>query len=277
MQKGHGSMPRSSYVAMLVLMSLASAPAHAHGNGGAALEFLRIFLEVVARAPLQGPPPPAAPVPVPVRTPAPAPEVVFTPNPEVRLKGQDVGFLPPGRGVDFEVRDFGRSFYTLVGGSASDATGLVQQDGLPDPALTVGDDLAQAVSRHYDAHYVGLESAYVPDAAAPGAPLGSGFTTEVTTTYWEMKAVSINPIHIGYGLHHYGVYYHAKFKLIDRRDGSILASGKCDEAPPTWGAPTYDEALADGGKRLKDMMQAVGHQCALDIENDYLSIRMPAV
>jgi len=30
---------------------------------------------------------------------------------------------------------------------------------------------------------------------------------QVTTTYWEMKAVSVNPIHIGYGLQHYGIYY----------------------------------------------------------------------
>jgi len=76
---------------------------------------------------------------------------------------------------------------------------------------------------------------HTPAANTPPLP---GFLMQVTTTYWEMKAVSVNPIHIGYGLQHYGIYYKAKFRLLDRRDGSVLAYGHCDESPRPGARPS---------------------------------------
>lgn len=263
-----------------------SPTASAKGVPDAVAEvLLRLTFDLLTRPhPMAAPPP--GPVVVPVQyapqTMAVAPlqlQEVITPDPSTRLKDEEIAYQPLEPLEPFRVRDFSRTFVTAVGGSAKDATELVMQDQLQDPATVVADDLAQAVSRHYSGRYIGLApapSTAPKPPAAPGAPLGAGFVVEVRTTHWEMKAVSINPLHITYGMNHYGVYYDAKFRLLDRKDGSVLASGRCDSGPSaTDPAPSYEEALASGGRRLKDMLEAAGHECALSAEEEYLGIRMP--
>src|SRR5690242_7421802 len=128
---------------------------------------------------------PYAPVPGPI-TPIEL-QVVIIPDPSVRMKDEAVAYQSSVPADPFRVRDFSRTFVTAVGGSAKDASALVQQDGLQDPAMVVGDDLAQAISRHYGGRYAGAAPAAVTvpgPAAAPGAPLGDGFLVEVTTLHW---------------------------------------------------------------------------------------------
>lgn len=272
-------------LSLVIAAQLVPVPVSAHGVPDAVAQvLLRLMFDILTQPHPVAPPP--GPVVVPVQyvpqTMAVAPlqlQEVITPDPSARLKDQEITFKPSAAIEPFRVRDFRRTFVTAVGGSAKDATELVMQDQLQDPAVTVADDLAQAVSRHYSGRYAGLAPAPTTapqPAAAPGAPLGSGFVVEVTTTHWEMKAVSINPLHISYGMNHYGVYYDARFRLLDRKDGSVLASGRCDSGPSaTDPAPSYEEALADGGKRLKEMLETAGHECALSAEEEYLGIRMP--
>ena len=268
------------------LAAAVTAPAvSAKGVPDAVAEvLLRLTFDILTQPHPVAPPP--GPVVVPVeyapQTMAVAPlqlQEVITPDPSARLKDQEITYQSLAPHEPFRVRDFSRTFVTAVGGSAKDATELVMQDQLQDPAVIVADDLAQAVSRHYSGHYIGLApapSTAPQPAAAPGVPLGSGFLVEVYTLHWEMKAVSINPLHISYGMNHYGVYYDAKFRLLDKKDGSVLASGKCDSGPSASDpAPSYEEALADGGKRLKQMLEKAGHECALSAEEEYLGIRMP--
>lgn len=274
----------------VTIAALLSAPsASANSFGDAVGEFLlRATIDVLFQGPhVRGPG-----VPVPIRMEPIELQVVIIPDPSVRMKDEAVSYRSSAPTDTFRVRDFSRTFVTAVGGSAKDASELAQQDQLLDPAAILGDDLAQAISRHYGGRYAGAapatsaasapSSAAAPaavsaSAAAPGAPLGTGFLVEVTTTHWEMKAVSINPLHIAYGMNHYGVYYDAKFRLVDRKDGSVLAAGKCDAGPAaSASAPSYEEAMADGGKRIKEMLETAAHDCALSAEEEYLGIRMPA-
>jgi hypothetical protein len=272
-------------VALLALCI--SSPVYARGGADVLAEiFFRVLLEGMAHS-IPGP----APVPVPVPVGPVVPLVI--PNPQgsnfddgrgARLKDQALGYLPPYQAPTFRVRSFTRSFYTMVGGPAQDASQLVLQDGIEDPAVTVSEDLGAAISRHYGSHDVGLMQPPAPStttapvaATQPGTTLGSGFALQVSTTHWELKSVSSNPIHILYGVSHYGVYYDAKFQLTDQRDGSLLAAGDCDVGPgATDPAPTYAEAMADGGQRLNAMLQAAAHECALQMEEDGLGIRYPA-
>jgi hypothetical protein len=274
--------------AAVLIGVLVSSPAYAHGGGEVFAEiFLRILLEGMTH-------PIAPPVPVPTGMPVaagpivplviPDPEAKVRPDPSLRLKDQQLGYFPPDAPPSFRVRNFTRSFYTMVGGSAKDASQVVQQDGIADPALTVSDDLVVIIARHYGGHDVGLMqppsagTEVAPAAAShdPAAPLGTGFALQVNTTHWELKSVSSNPIHVLYGVSHYGVYYDASFQLTDRRDGSILAEGDCDVGPSAMdAAPTYDEAMADGGKQLSDMMQTAAHECARSMAKEYLGIDLP--
>lgn len=203
-------------------------------------------------------------------------QVVLQAGTSVRLKDQSLNYVLPTKPQGFQLRSFKRSFYTLLGGSAEDGADITTQDEIPDPALEVSQDVETAMALHYSTHDAGPISAPPAAlAATPAAPGASGYILQVTTTYWELKAVSINPIHIGYGLRHYGVYYDASLRLVDSRDGNVLASGKCDVSPPIQGAPTLEEALADNGKRLREMSQAAAQECALAIEDDYLGIHTP--
>jgi hypothetical protein len=270
---------------------LVSSPVYARGGADILAEiFLRVLLEGMARG-IAPPPPAPVPAPVPVVGAAivplviPDPDAKIRPDPSLRLKDQELGYYPPEQAPTFRVRDFTRTFYTMVGGSAKDASQLLEQDGIDDPAVTVSDDLTAIIARHYDGHDVGLvqeptagtETAPAAAMADPGAPLGSGFALQVNTTHWELKSVSANPLHIMYGVNHYGIYYDAHFRLMDRRDGSILAEGDCSTGPAaTDPAPTYDEAMADGGKQLSGMMQSAAHECARSMAKEYLGINLPS-
>jgi hypothetical protein len=269
--------------AALLALSL-SSPAYARGGADVFAEiFFRVLLEGLARS---IPAPTPTPVPVPtgpvVPLVIPNPQGAFGGDSSARLKDQMLGYLSPYQAPTFRVRSFTRSFYTMVGGSAKDADPLLRQDGIADPAMTVSADLVAAVSRHYGSRDAGPVPA--PEASSTSAsaavsqatePQASGFALRVSTTHWELKSVSSNPVHILYGVSHYGIYYDAKFQLTDRRDGSLLAAGDCDVGPgATDPAPTYDEALADGGQKLGEMLQAAAHQCALQMEEDYLGIHL---
>jgi hypothetical protein len=280
---GSGTLDRRWLGAAALLVFAISPPVYARGGADIFAEiFFRVLIEGMARG-LPGP------APVPVRAVPVVPLVI--PDPQgttfggatsARLKGQELGYLPPYQPPAFRVRNFTRSFYTVVGGSAKDADPLLRQDGIADPAATVSADLVAAVSRHYGSRDAGLMqppasfTTVAPAATSQAvASMGSGFTLQVSTTHWELKSVSSNPIHILYGVSHYGIYYDARFQLTDRRDGSLLAAGDCDVGPSaTDPAPSYDAALADGGQRLGEMLQAAAHQCALQMEEDYLGIRL---
>ncbi len=290
-KRSTGIRRRAGALALVALIT--SMPAHAHGGGGL---FAEIFVRILLEGMIAHPAPAAAvePAVVPIAAGPIVPLVIPDPDARVRadptalLKDQALGYFPPSSSPPaFRVRNFTRSFYTMVGGPAKDASQLIEQDDIADPALTVSDDMVVIIARHYASHDVGLVlsptviATPAPAAASaakddPAAPLGSGFAVQVKTTYWELKSVSSNPVHILYGVSHYGVYYDASFQLINRRDGSIVVAGDCSVGPgATDPAPTYEEAMADGGKRLSDMMQTAAHECARSMAKEYLAINLP--
>src|SRR5882724_2116267 len=128
------------------LAALVAAPAHAsHASDEVAEVFLRIFLDGITQP---APQPQTPPTP-------PDPEVVIQADPTARLKDQEVSYLSPSGQPAFLVRDFKRSFITLMGGPATDATSLVVQDQVPDPAAAVSVDLDAAIARHYGTRDIG--------------------------------------------------------------------------------------------------------------------------
>jgi len=264
------------HVALLFAL-LVPLQVEARGGGGV---LLRILLQVIADGFSVPPPPPPRVAPVPVVIPvesAPAPEPpserALDPDQVVAaLKDQELRAVPPAQPKPFLMRDFNRSFYTILGGSAADGSGLVRQDALQDPAVSVSSGLVQVLTQQFGMRDGGsIPSVDAPPAASPG------YVLEVVTTRWELKSVSINPLHLVYGMSHYGVYYHAKFRLTSRHDGRVASTGSCDESPENAGAPTLDETLAGDGKLLKDMLQSVAQQCVSDIEADYFHIPKPLI
>ena len=272
-------MPKGSHIhrplgcaALLACALLLPLPVAAHGGGGAVL---RVLLEILGDGlRIAGPPPaPAVPAPVPVIVPVvpaaePQPTDLF--RDAGRLKDQDLLRVPPPDPKPLLMRDFTRSFYTMFGGSAADASALTQQDGLRDPAQMVSTGLAGVLTQQFGMRDAGS----IPAVDTPPA-VSAGYVLEVVTTRWELKSVSINPLHIVYGLGHYGIYYKARFRLTSRHDGSTAAKGDCDESPDREGAPTLDEALAGDGALIKGMLQSAAAACVADIEADYFHIPKP--
>lgn len=268
---------RWGYVALAGALLL-PIQAEAHG-GGAAAVLVRLILEIAADTLRHGAPVPGGPAPAPVPVlipvspspPGPPTEIPLAQdrNPS-QLRGQDLLHVTPMTPSPLLVRDFTRSFYTLVGGSAAEATGLMQQDGIEDPAPSVSAGLVGVLTSQFGMRDAGaVASVDAPPAAVPG------YVLEVITTHWELKSVSINPLHIVYGMRHYGIYYHAKFRLLSRKDGSVMSMGYCDESPAVKGAPTYDQSLADGGKLIKDMLRTAASGCVSDIGGQYFHIPKP--
>ncbi len=263
--------------AALFMAALLPLQADAHGDLSVVAEFLlRILLSTSLNQPVVAPVPAVCGVaaveaprmlviptpPQPGSAPAAAPTVWD--HEMAEFKGQDMYSTTP-ESTAFRTRSFTRSLYTMLGGSATDASQLATQDGFQDPATAVSAGLATAMSDHYRFHDAGPLHVLAPGEAPP-----TGLVLEVKTTYWELKSVSINPIHLATGLNHYGVYYHAEFHLKDSQNGAVYARGDCDVSPPRQDAPTYQEAMADGGARIKQMLQSAAVECIADIETDYL-------
>lgn len=278
----------ASVLAAGLLVSL--LPLSACANAGLDKALTDILLRPIVDITLQmllgpkPPPPPAQSVPaqlntlpqpqtvalVPAAGVATASDVVPPIDMNTRLKDQQLYRATPPMRDELRTRTFFRSFFTLLGGSARNAADLRHQDDLDDPAPAVSQNLSAAMQQRYTVHDAGT-------VAADGEGVGpvSGLVLEVETTHWELKSVSINPLHIFSGIRHYGIYYHAKFRLTDQHAGTVVAFGECDESPDREGAPTYDEAIADHGALMKQLLQQVATRCAQDIESDYLQFPPP--
>jgi len=146
---------------------------------------------------------------------------------------------------------------------AKKGEGIVQKDGLQDPAVAIGTQLAESLTRVYGMHVVINTAQLVANdtpAALAKTYANARFLLDLKTTNW-------NLVYFTTAWGTYRVIYAANFRLIDTETAKILAQGTCKESPdltPT--LPTYDEALANNGVILKKMIQDDVVACVKDLE-----------
>lgn len=182
----------------------------------------------------------------------------MTPGVAGSLKGKQ-GVTVPGRQPGFTAMTAGKAMFGAIGAAAMIAEGneIVRRTGIEDPALKLGADLAQALSRGLGA-----------TVAAPSAPINrvdpatigqffpkADFVLEVQTVDWSF-------VYFPSDWSRYRVIYVARARLIDPKTKQVLAEGTARHVPEkTPDAPTYDELLASNGARLKAELNKSAAKC----------------
>lgn len=142
---------------------------------------------------------------------------------------------------------------------------IVHKDGLQDPAVAIGTQLAKDL-----AHIYGMN--VVTNTAQPvvnDTPVALAKTYSNVRYLVDLKTTNWNLLYYPTAWDTYTVIYSADFRLIDTDTAKIVAQGTCKERPeltPT--SPTYGEALANDGIILKKIIQDDIAACVKDLETN---------
>jgi hypothetical protein len=151
----------------------------------------------------------------------------------------------------------GRRNFGILGAIAMMQEGnrLVEDYGLQDPAGQLSEELLNALASRNDMRTDTSDAADV--------------LLDVKTINWDFRPYRNDPDNLF-------VVYSARISLVDRRDGTVLASGKCRSRRDQQGdSATLDELLADGAKLLQTELREAAHECAQRMKDDTLSAFLP--
>lgn len=147
----------------------------------------------------------------------------------------------------------GRRTFGILGVMAMAVEGnrLVRTYGLEDPAATLSEEL--------------IGSLAIQNRMRTSSRSDADVLLEVKTINWDFRPYRNNPDDLF-------VVYSARVNLIDRRDGQVLASGKCRAGRERSGDSfTLEQFLADNAARLRQELHEAAHECAQRIKGDTLA------
>jgi hypothetical protein len=153
----------------------------------------------------------------------------------------------------------GRRTFGILGVIAMMREGnrLVEDYGLEDPAAQLSEELLTALANRNDMRTSSRDAA--------------DLLLDVKTINWDFRPYRNNPDNLF-------VVYSARISLIDQRNGTVLASGKCRSRRDTVGdSATLEQLLADGAKLLQTELREAAHECAQRMKDDTLSAFLQAV
>jgi len=142
---------------------------------------------------------------------------------------------------------------------------LIADDQIQDPAVALGAALLVDMADTYKLKVVDTNAAIVADdkqlesfRKQNPADLILEFHTEAWRTYYFLD------------FKHYDVSYHAKARLIDGRNGSVVRQAKCAHKPSkSANSPTIDELLADNGAKLRTALEAAEQLCMATVKEEF--------
>jgi hypothetical protein len=147
----------------------------------------------------------------------------------------------------------GRRTFGILGVMAMAVEGnrLVRAYGIEDPAATLSEEL--------------VESLAIQNRMRTSARNEADVLLEVKTINWDFRPYRNDPDDLF-------VVYSARVNLVDRRDGQVLASGKCRAGRERDGdSATLEQLLADNAERLRRELREAAHECAQRIKGETLS------
>lgn len=128
---------------------------------------------------------------------------------------------------------------------------LVRDYGLEDPAATLSEEL--------------LASLAIQNRMRTSSRSDADVLLEVKTINWDFRPYRNNPDDLF-------VVYSARVNLVDRRDGQVLASGKCRAGREHEGdSATLEQLLAENAARLRRELREAAHECAQRIKSETLA------
>jgi hypothetical protein len=153
----------------------------------------------------------------------------------------------------------GRRTFGILGVIAMMREGnrLVEDYGLEDPAAQLSEDLLTTLANRNDMR--------------TGSRDAADIVLDVKTINWDFRPYRNNPDNLF-------VVYSARVSLVDRRNGTVLASGKCRSRRDRFGdSATLEQLLADGAKLLQTELREAAHECAQRVKDDTLSAFLQAL
>lgn len=142
---------------------------------------------------------------------------------------------------------------------------LIADDQIQDPAIALGAGLLAAVTDTYKLQMLDTNAAIVSDdkhletfRKQNPVDLILEFYTEAWRTYYFLD------------FKHYDVWYYARARLIDGRNGSVVRQAKCAHKPTrSANSPTIDELLADNGAKLRTALEAAKQLCMATVKEEF--------
>lgn len=148
----------------------------------------------------------------------------------------------------------GRRSFGILGVIAMMKQGnrLVEEFGLEDPAGELSKDLVAALATRNSMRTSTREQA--------------DLLLDVKTINWDFRPYRNDPENLF-------VVYSARVSLIDQRNGTVLAAGKCRSRRDSQGdSATLDQLLDDGAKRLHVELREAALECAEQVKEQTLSV-----
>ena len=158
-----------------------------------------------------------------------------------------------GRTPSFYADTPGRRNFGILGVIAMMREGnrLVEDYGLEDPSAQLSEELITTLASRNSMRTSSREAA--------------DLVLDIKTINWDFRPYRNNPDDLF-------VVYSARVSLVDQRNGTVLASGKCRSGRDRTGdSATLEQLLADGAKRLQTELREAAHECAQRMKEDTLS------
>src|SRR5205085_11230631 len=162
-----------------------------------------------------------------------------------------------------------------IAGSAMVSAGneLVAQNAIADPAEKIGAALGATLREKLAARPVAFRTRLSSDEVTEvtKAPSGMDLVLDVRTIGWGF-------VYFPTSWSKYRVIYSARARLLDAKKGQVLAESGCamPVAQDADVAPTYDELVANGARRLKDELQKAAEYCAGQFATRMFSVTLLA-
>ena len=134
---------------------------------------------------------------------------------------------------------------------------LVEDYRLKDPAALLSQDLVESLTSR--------------NGMWTSSPESADLLLNVKTINWDFRPYHNDPDNLY-------VVYSARISLVDRRNGTVLASGKCRSQRDGEGdSATLDQLLADGASRLHSELREAAAECAHRLKTQTLSALLETV
>jgi hypothetical protein len=185
------------------------------------------------------------------------------------MKGKEMVLAERPR-PDFAAMTPTKAMFGAIGGAAMVGEGndIVKANAVQDPAIYIGESLAEALGTRYSIRRSPKGVPVVTDETADLAKVGaaSDLALDVRTINWSM---AYYPTSWG----KYRVIYSARLRLLDTKSGKVLAEGGCARVPDEIAtAPSYDELLANNAERLKQELRTAAEFCVNEFRTKTLAL-----
>ena len=163
----------------------------------------------------------------------------------------------------------GAAVVVAVASTASAGNSLVRENGIPDPAYEIAEELARSMEAKYGTKYAGIGSSIISGDEA--SSVAAAYKT--TPLALDVKTLNWGFVYFPTDWSKFRVRYSASLRLIDTITANVIAEGDCSSAPEkTDDSPTYDELVGNGASRLMAEIKKAARYCVQQFSSKYLGM-----